>query len=82
MISVPIYPAGNLKTYEDTKIAYNDYEKIHGHYDHCRSCGLDYYKRFETIGFKTKTLLVNAIDQDKIDYFGLKTDHVVWCFTK
>lgn len=82
LVSVPIYPTGNLKTYEDSNIAYNDYERIHGHDDHCRSCGLDYYKRFEAIGFKTKTLFVNSLDQDKIDYFGLKTDHVVWCFAK
>ncbi len=82
LVSVPIYPKGNLKTYEDSKIAHKDYGKIHGHYDHCRSCGLDYYKRFETIGFKTNTLFVNSFDQNKIDFLGLRSDHVVWCFTK
>ena len=82
LISVPIYPNGNLKTYEDSKIAYKDYGKIHGHYDHCRSCGLDYYERFETYGFKTNTLFVNSLDENKKKYFGLRTDHVVWCFVK
>lgn len=82
LVCVPIYPEGNLLTFEDSSIQTKDYDNIHGHYDHCRSCGLDYYKRFEAIGFNTKTLFVNSLDQDKIDYFGLKTDHVVWCFTK
>lgn len=82
LISVPIYPNGNLKTYEDSKITYNDYEKVHGHDDHCRSCGLDYYERFESIGFKTKKLFVNSLDLDKKNNFGLRSDHVVWCFTK
>ena len=82
LISVPIYPVGNLKTYEDSKIAYKDYIKVHGHYDHCRSCGLDYYERFEACGFKTNTLFVNDIDDYKKNYFGLRTDHVVWCFIK
>lgn len=82
LISVPIYPIGNKITYEDSKIPYSDYERVHGHYDHCRSCGLDYYKRFEKYGFKTKTLAVKNLNQDKIDNFGLRPDHVVWCFTK
>ena len=30
---------------------------------------------------RLQKIYVNG-DQDKIDYFGLKTDHVVWCFTK
>ena len=82
LISVPIHPKGNLETYEDPDIAYEDFSKIHGHYDHCRSCGLDYYKRFEEIGFKTRTLYVRSLDQKELDYFGLRKDHVVWCFTK
>lgn len=82
LVSVPIYPIGNTITYEDSEIEKKDYAEFHGHYDHFRSCGLDYYKRFEAIGFKTKTLFVSSLDQNRIDYFGLRTDHVVWCFTK
>lgn len=82
LVSVPIYPKGNKKTYEDPEIKNKDYSRIHGHYDHCRSCGLDYYKRFETIGFNTETLLVSSFDHDKIKFNGLRSDHVVWCFTK
>ena len=82
LVSVPIHPTGNLATYEDSGIAYEDFSKIHGHYDHCRSCGLDYYKRFEEIGFKTSTLYVRSLDQKELDHFGLRKDHVVWCFTK
>lgn len=82
LVCVPIYPIGNTVTYEDPETDLKNYAKLYGHHDHCRSCGLDYYKRFEAIGFKTKTLYVNSLDQNKKDYFGFKTDHVVWCFTK
>lgn len=82
LVCVPIYPMGNTISYEDSKIEQSDYTKIHGHYDHCRSCGLDYYKRFEAVGFKTKTLFVNSLDQSKQEYFGLRVYHVVWCFHK
>lgn len=82
LISVPIYPMGNSTTYEDITIAYKNYEKIHGHYDHCRSCGLDYYQRFEDLGFTTEELKVDSLNTETIDYFGLRADHVVWCFTK
>lgn len=82
LVSVPIYPIGNEKTYEDSMIKYKDYEHVHGHYDHCRSCGLDYYERFETVGFTTQELKVAALDEATIAYYGLRTDYVVWCFTK
>lgn len=82
LVSVPIYPAGNETTYEDASVAYKDFEKVHGHFDHCRSCGLDYYKRFETCGFSTKTLKVETLDTETINRYGLRSDHVVWCFTK
>ncbi len=82
LVSVPVYPKHNPKTYEDTSIAYKDFENSHGHYDHCRSCGLDYYERFETIGFKTQTLEVSSLSEHDIAYFGLRKDHVVWCFRK
>ena len=82
LVSVPIYPVGNLKTFEDLTIAYKDYGKVHGHHDHCRSCGLDYYKRFEAVGFNAQTLEVKRLNQDEIVKFGLRTDHVVWCFAK
>ena len=82
LISVPIYPVGSKVTYEDSTIEYENFEEVHGHYDHCRSCGLDYYLRFETVGFNTNTLHVKDLDKSQINYFGLKEDHVVWCFTK
>jgi len=82
LVSVPIYPIGNAITYEDEKIDYKDYLKFHGHYDHCRSCGLDYYKRFESIGFKTEVLELNKIETHQLDRYGLLKKHVVWCFSK
>ena len=82
LVSVPIYPKNNKTTYEDANIAYKDYERIHGHDDHCRSCGFDYYRRFEPVGFKTNTLNVASVSPDLRDYYGLREDHVVWCFTK
>ncbi len=80
LMSVPIYPTGNLTTFEDPTIKYEDYEQIHGHDDHCRSCGMDYYERFETIGFSTKTL--KEYRSEDILKYGLSSNHVVWCFTK
>lgn len=80
LMSVPIYPAGNLITYEDPSIKYEDYEKIHGHDDHCRSCGMDYYERFKTVGFSTKTL--KEYTASDINKYGLSKNHVVWCFQK
>ena len=82
LVSVPIYPEGNNKTFEDMTIDYADFELIHGHYDHCRSCGLDYFERFEVAGFRTETLEIRALDPNTIVRFGLQKDHVVWCFTK
>jgi SAM-dependent methyltransferase len=82
LVSVPIYPIGNKTTFEDSDIPYADFDAVHGHYDHCRSCGLDYYKRFETLGFRTQELKVDHLDEATITYYGLRVDHVVWCFTK
>jgi len=82
LLSVPIYPKGNKFTYEDKKIDYKDYEKVHGHYDHCRSCGYDYYKRFEKKGFQTEFLNVNSLAFEKIIKHGLSNTHVVWKFSK
>ena len=80
LMSVPIYPVRSETTFEDSSIKYEDYEEIHGHDDHCRSCGLDYYKRFETVGFNTKTLM--NYSENEIKQFGLSKNHVAWCFNK
>lgn len=82
LMSVPIFPLGRDLTYEDASIPYEDYEQIHGHDDHCRSCGLDYYKRFEVLGFTTNELQVEKLESNLINKFGLKKGHVAWCFTK
>lgn len=82
LVSVPIFPFNNQITFEDRSIEYKDYEKIHGHNDHCRSCGFDYYKRFEEKGFKTSTLKLSDISEKEKKYYGLSANHVVWCFTK
>lgn len=82
LVSVPIYPTGNLETYEDKNLDKMKYEEVHGHPDHCRSCGLDYYERFEQIGFKTKTLHIRDQTSDTISKYGLSTRHTVWLFEK
>lgn len=82
LVSVPIFPKGNKITFEDKNIPFTDFEKIHGHYDHCRSCGLDYFIRFERVGFKTKMLKVTEFSNEIKTKFGLRDDHVVWCFIK
>lgn len=80
LLSVPIYPAGNLITYEDSAIKYEDYKEVHGHDDHCRSCGMDYYERFEDVGFSPQVL--NRYSADDLKKYGLSKNHVVWCLTK
>lgn len=82
LMSVPIFPVNSPSTYEDGSIPYKDYERIHGHEDHCRSCGLDYYKRFVELGFTSHELKVNNLETTVINKFGLSKGHVAWCFTK
>lgn len=82
LMSVPIHPKNNKMTFESDEIPYEKYLEIHGHEDHCRSCGLDYFKRFEIIGFKTQELKVKDLPEDKIIKFGLSEGHIAWCFTK
>ena len=82
LLSVPINPPFNKFTFESEDIKREDYEKIHGHHDHCRSCGEDYYKKFEKVGFKTSELYVKNIDTKKKLKYGLRDDHIVWCFKK
>lgn len=82
LMSAPIYPPNNPTTFEDSSINRSDFLKIHGHHDHCRSCGLDYFKRFEEAGFDTETLSVRDLDNEIIDKFGLSKNHVAWLFSK
>jgi len=82
LTSVPIYPNNNNKTYEDSNIKRSDYLKIHGHDDHCRSCGFDYYQRFENLGFSTKTLIIKELEENLIKKFGLSKNHRSWLFKK
>lgn len=86
LISVPIHPPGRRNTFEDKNIPAQDYLKVYGHPDHVRACGLDYYKRFEDVGFLVKELKVDQLikngSKDEINFHGLSEEHVVWCCTK
>ena len=82
LVSVPIYPIENPKTYEDNTIERKDFERIHGHDDHCRSCGLDYFERFEKVGFNISTLHVKELQNEIKKKFGLSNNHTVWLFEK
>ena len=82
LVSVPIFPVGNKETYEDKNLPRAKYLEVHGHEDHCRSCGLDYFKRFESVGFKTYILNGSELSTEAIRKFGLSTSHVVWLFEK
>ena len=82
LLCVPIFPEENKKTFEIKNADPSSFEEIYGHYDHIRGCGLDYYKRFETFGFKTKTLKVKELDVSDIFQYGLSKSHIVWMFTK
>lgn len=82
LLSVPIYPENNPKTIETPDLPREKFEEVHGHDDHCRSCGLDYFERFEKEGFNTKTLHVKDLDATVRKKYGLSNSHTVWCFTK
>ena len=82
VVSVPIYPEGNLKTIEDENILEKDYDKLFGHSDHCRACGYDYKEKFFKAGFsEVKEIDANAIIfEDKFKY-GL-ANHIAWISRK
>lgn len=82
LLCVPIFPEKNKKTFEIQNTDPSKFEEIYGHHDHVRGCGLDYYERFEKIGFKTTTLNVKKLDSYDIFHFGLSKRHIVWMFTK
>lgn len=82
LVSVPIYPKFNPTTFEDQNVKKSDYESVYGHPDHCRGCGLDYFKRFEEVGFSTTELHTCNLEQDIIKKFGLSNSHTVWLFKK
>lgn len=82
LLSVPIYPKNNPITIETPELPKEKYEEVHGHFDHCRSCGLDYFKRFEKEGFETKSLNVSELEYSQMKKHGLSESHTVWSFTK
>ena len=82
VVSVPIYPEGNLKTIEDENALEKDYDELFGHSDHCRACGYDYKERFFKAGFRE----VKEIDANDILYkekfkYGL-ANHIAWISKK
>lgn len=79
--SVPIEPKGREKTYEDASIPREQFEAVHGHYDHVRSCGLDYAERFIAAGFEVETLTIGEETAER-KFYGLSVGHVVWCCRK
>lgn len=82
LLSVPIYPLYREKTFEDPSIPRSRFEEVHGHPDHCRSCGLDYYLRFEDLGFSTRTLMCKHVAPEARTKYGLNKGHIVWLFEK
>tara|TARA_Y100001954_G_C15802697_1_gene601015 strand:- start:1696 stop:2217 length:522 start_codon:yes stop_codon:yes gene_type:complete len=83
VVSVPIYPKNNAKTFEVKNTKREEYFELYGHEDHCRACGLDYWKRFIENGFKLDiTIDDGLISKNKIANYGLSKDHVAWVFKK
>src|SRR5690606_8288328 len=82
LLSVPIFPLFREVTYEDESIHRERFQEVHGHPDHCRSCGLDYFLRFEALGFSTRTLKNIDLDPSILARFGLSKGHVAWLFEK
>lgn len=79
IFSVPVYPEGNKKTFEDLNIKYEQFERVHGHYDHCRSCGLDYGLRFGQLFQNISIYNVEKMfDVHEVEYFGLANSHCWW----
>lgn len=82
VISVPIHPRGNPTTQEDPALPRVRFAEVHGHEDHVRSCGLDYARRFETLGFRVEELSVGAVaaqTSGEVSRLGLSQNHVAWC---
>ena len=83
LVSVPIFPKGNQETYEDESIPISSYADAHGHPDHYRSCGLDYWKRFLENGYtRVDTFRVAELDEEEKGIYGLSDNHVAWLFHK
>lgn len=83
LVSVPIYPKGNPKTYEDESIPKSSYNEVHGHPDHYRSCGLDYWQRFLKNGFTSvDTFRIVDLNKENKDIYGLSDNHIAWIFHK
>jgi SAM-dependent methyltransferase len=83
LVSVPIHPEGREKTFEDPAIPRADYARVHGHFDHVRSCGLDYGDRFSDAGFEVHMLNVqHDVNESDRDFFGFAAKDVVWCCVK
>ncbi len=81
LVSVPIFPKGNTTTYEDKNIPRSSYEKVHGHPDHYRSCGLDYWQRFLNNGLTSVlSLKTSDIEKGKRLSYGLSENHIAWLF--
>ena len=82
LVSVPIYPEGNLKTIEDETAMKKDYDKLFGHSDHCRACGYDYKERFLNAGFRdVEEVDANEISTEEKSKYGL-ANHIAWIFKK
>lgn len=83
LLSVPIYPIDSPSTFEDPSIPRSEFERIHGHHDHCRSCGLDYWQRLLKAGFSVRTLNVGEdVSVPTIERLGLYEKHVCWLGSK
>ena len=79
IFSVPIWPIGNKETYEDDLIPREHYQKVHGHFDHCRSCGLDYGNRFKSNWCNVQMFSVDKDIAHNIVYRkGLSIHHCWW----
>lgn len=82
LVSVPIHPHMSPVTFEDPHMDRKKYKEVHGNEDHVRSCGLDYYVRFEEVGFRTETLMVKDLPELNRKRLCLSEYHVVWLFVK
>lgn len=83
LVSVPIFPKMNPKTYQVPGVTTTaGFLEHYGDIDHKRACGLDYFERFQKNGFRVSTLNTWEVAPEVREKFGLSDSHVVWCCEK
>jgi SAM-dependent methyltransferase len=82
LVSVPLYPKGQLTTFEDASTPPEDRERVYGFHEHVRGCGMDYRDRLVEAGFEVTTVAIAERPPAERAHFGLSDGHVAWICRK